>query len=235
MDFDLFMKRLSTLCLLGGLLSVAAAEPTGLEMGSPMSLAWKVEVGPYAARNGVDSGALMKTMDGILTEAGFRTVPPPHEAELKLFVESDGNGDFLSLELSLSRPVEFKVGAEAKTINAATWRRTFNGRINKQPSVASVLVSELMGQFVDAHKTSNTVTMIEGKVVAADPKYQFVVVDLGKGRDIQPNMKLGVWREGKRLGALGVVRVADDYSVANPLGSLKTEMIIEGDKVKIEP
>jgi len=72
-----------------------------------------------------------------------------------------------------------------------------------------------------------------GNVIAVDPKYDFVVLDVGGNQGIAENAKLLVNREGKLVGKVKITSVEPNRSIANVLPEWKQEgaEIMEGDQV----
>ena len=72
-----------------------------------------------------------------------------------------------------------------------------------------------------------------GTVVAVDPKYDFVVLDVGGNQGILENAKLLINREGKLIGKVKIMTVEPNRSIANVLPEWKQEgtEVMEGDQV----
>ena len=72
-----------------------------------------------------------------------------------------------------------------------------------------------------------------GTVIAVDPKYDFVVLDVGGNQGILENARLLVNREGKLVGKIKITSVEPNRSIANVLPEWKQEgsEIMEGDQV----
>jgi hypothetical protein len=72
-----------------------------------------------------------------------------------------------------------------------------------------------------------------GKVVAVDPKYDFVVLNIGEKEGILPNAQLLVNRDGKLIGKVKVSTVQAGRSIANVMPEWKQGDIDiqEGDQV----
>jgi vacuolar-type H+-ATPase subunit I/STV1 len=93
-----------------------------------------------------------------------------------------------------------------------------------------IMEAELMrysGKSGDVQMTAG----IKGKVLAVDPKYEFVVLDIGENQGVIQNGKLLVSREGKLVAKVQVVRVEANRSVANILAGWKQSDVAEGDQV----
>jgi len=71
----------------------------------------------------------------------------------------------------------------------------------------------------------------KGTVLVVDPKWKFVVLDIGESHDIVPNGVLMVSREGKLVAKVRVMSVYSDRSIANVLPGWDFGEIVEGDQV----
>jgi hypothetical protein len=71
---------------------------------------------------------------------------------------------------------------------------------------------------------------LEGKVLATDPKWQFVVLDAGESRGVKERGELLVSREGKLIGKVAIRRVEKDRCVADIVPGWNLGEIREGDK-----
>jgi hypothetical protein len=71
----------------------------------------------------------------------------------------------------------------------------------------------------------------KGRVLVVDPKWDFVVLDLGAKNDVVPNGVLMVSREGKLVGKVKITNVQQDRSIANVVPGWKLQEIMEGDQV----
>lgn len=71
----------------------------------------------------------------------------------------------------------------------------------------------------------------KGNVVAVDPKYDFVVIDIGEQQGVLPRAKMLVNRDGKLIGKVQITSVDKNRSVANILPEWKQDEVMEGDQV----
>ncbi len=71
----------------------------------------------------------------------------------------------------------------------------------------------------------------KGQIVAVDPKYDFVILNIGGEQGIVENANLLVSREGKLIGQIKVTTVQPNRAIANVLPEWKQEEIMEGDQV----
>jgi hypothetical protein len=72
---------------------------------------------------------------------------------------------------------------------------------------------------------------LTGHIVAVDPKYDFVVVDIGKDKGLLNRGELLVNRAGRLVGKLKVSDVKDNRAIANVLPGWKLGEVMEGDMV----
>jgi cell shape-determining protein MreC len=72
---------------------------------------------------------------------------------------------------------------------------------------------------------------VSGKIVAVDPKYDFVVLDIGGNQGVVENGKLLVNRDGKLVAKVRVTKVEPNRSIANIMPDWKQADIMEGDQV----
>jgi hypothetical protein len=113
----------------------------------------------------------------------------------------------------------------------------------KATNELSTLKSEqrvLMTQFIknkgelDAFlnpKGAVVLPSLSGKVTAVDPKWDFVILDMGANHGLLKNGELSISREGKLVARVKVSRVETDYSIANVMPGFKKSDIKEGDAV----
>ena len=74
---------------------------------------------------------------------------------------------------------------------------------------------------------------LKGKVIAVDPKYEFVVLDIGEAQGVLRRGELLVNRAGRLVAKVRVLTVEANRSVANVLPEWKKSEIMEGDVVLV--
>jgi hypothetical protein len=72
---------------------------------------------------------------------------------------------------------------------------------------------------------------LRGKIIAVDPKYDFVVLNIGEDQGVKERGVLMVDRDGKLLGKVRIKSVLKDRCVANILPDWKNGEVMEGDEV----
>lgn len=72
---------------------------------------------------------------------------------------------------------------------------------------------------------------LRGKVLVTDPKWEFVVVNVGEAEGAKLNGELLVSRDGKLVGKVIITEVQKNRSIANVIPGWKIGDVIEGDQV----
>ncbi len=72
---------------------------------------------------------------------------------------------------------------------------------------------------------------IVGKVLVSDPKWHFVVINVGEDQQVLPHAELLVNRDGKLVAKVVVTSVQKDRCVANVLAGWQLGEVFEGDVV----
>ena len=72
---------------------------------------------------------------------------------------------------------------------------------------------------------------LKGKVVVVDPKWDFVVLNIGDDQGVLQDGEMLVSREGKLVAKVIVRTVEKDRCIANVVPGWKLGEMIEGDKV----
>jgi hypothetical protein len=72
---------------------------------------------------------------------------------------------------------------------------------------------------------------LNGKVLVVDPKYDFVVLDIGAEKGVERRGKLLVARQGQLIGKVSVTSVEEHRCIANVVPGWKLRELREGDLV----
>lgn len=104
-----------------------------------------------------------------------------------------------------------------------------NGLLNKK----IVRLQTDLDRYTKGEQMVQLPETLKGKVTAVDPKWDFVVLNIGSDNEVAEQGELLVSREGKLIGRVRVVSVEPTYSVASmiPGWLADGEMILEGDTV----
>jgi septal ring factor EnvC (AmiA/AmiB activator) len=71
---------------------------------------------------------------------------------------------------------------------------------------------------------------IKGKVTSVDPRWGFVVIDVGSSKGVRENNELMVSRDGRLIARLKITKVNSDHSIANIIDKTKLDQVLEGDQ-----
>jgi len=72
---------------------------------------------------------------------------------------------------------------------------------------------------------------LKGKIVQVDPKYDFVVLDIGGNQGVLERGEMLINRRGRLIGKVRITSVMPDKSIANVLKPWKQDEPFEGDEV----
>ena len=85
------------------------------------------------------------------------------------------------------------------------------------------------------YEGSNTVVTLRadlhGKIVSVDPKWDFVVLNIGQDQGVKPDGELLVSRDGKLVAKVVVTTLEKDRCIANIVPGWKLGEVFEGDDV----
>lgn len=98
---------------------------------------------------------------------------------------------------------------------------------NRDIDVLKGRIAELVGDDIPVILPAG----LKGKIVTVDPKWDFVVIDLGKNDGLLLNGQMLVSRDGKLLAKVKIINVMEERAIANVLTGWKLEDIMEGDTV----
>jgi uncharacterized membrane protein YgaE (UPF0421/DUF939 family) len=72
---------------------------------------------------------------------------------------------------------------------------------------------------------------LKGKIVVVDPKYDFVILNIGEDKGVVPKGIMMVSRDGRLIGKVQIVTVTATQSVANIMPAWRRADVMEGDEV----
>jgi hypothetical protein len=72
---------------------------------------------------------------------------------------------------------------------------------------------------------------MKGSILVSDPKWNFVVIDIGEDEGLLEHGQLLVSRNGKLVGKISVTSVQKERSIANLMPGWSVAEIMEGDVV----
>jgi cell shape-determining protein MreC len=105
---------------------------------------------------------------------------------------------------------------------------------NQEKAVLQHAVARLTSELDTYRGPDNIVKLradLKGKIVVVDPKWDFVVLNIGENQGVLPNGELLVSRDGKLVAKVIVRTLEKDRSIANVVPGWKLGEVIEGDEV----
>jgi Skp family chaperone for outer membrane proteins len=108
------------------------------------------------------------------------------------------------------------------------------GVIEEEKKVLQKEVNRLkieLAKFLDPEAEPPMPAGLNGQVVVVDPKYDFVVLNIGEKQGVVPNGVLLVSRDSKLVAKVRVTSVTPDRSIANIISGWKLGDVMEGDLV----
>ena len=106
--------------------------------------------------------------------------------------------------------------------------------VKEENGVLQRTVSRLTAQINELIGTNYVVTLradLRGKIVAVDPKWDFVVLNIGGDQGVLNDGEMLVSRDGKLVAKVIVRSVQKDRSIANVVPGWQLGDVIEGDEV----
>jgi type II secretory pathway component PulC len=106
--------------------------------------------------------------------------------------------------------------------------------VKEENVVLQRAVSRLNNQLAGFVGTNYVVKLranLEGKIVAVDPKWSFVVLNIGEDQGVLEDGEMLVSRDGKLVAKVIVRSVQKDHSIANIVPNWRLGDVIEGDEV----
>ncbi len=102
-----------------------------------------------------------------------------------------------------------------------------NGVLQRTVSRLTAQINELIGSNSTVYLRAD----LKGKIVAVDPKWDFVVLNIGGDQGVLPDGELLVSRNGKLVAKVIARSVQKDRSIANVVPGWQLGDVIEGDEV----
>jgi myosin heavy subunit len=124
-----------------------------------------------------------------------------------------------------------QIGGLAKTIKSTQDELE---AVKEENGVLNLSVHRLQNQLAELVGSNVVVTLradLKGKIIAVDPKWEFVVLNVGEEQGVLDNGELLVSRDGKLVGKIIVRSVEKDRSIANIMPGWQLGQVFEGDVV----
>jgi type II secretory pathway component PulC len=100
---------------------------------------------------------------------------------------------------------------------------------NQQLTYSLRKAKEELAKYTDPDAVVPLPPDLQGKVVAVDPKWNFVVLDVGQRQGVLARGEILISREGKLVARVKVRDVENDRCIANVMAGWKLADIFEGD------
>lgn len=94
-----------------------------------------------------------------------------------------------------------------------------------------VRVQNELNIYRDPNKPIELPAGLVGKILVSDPKWDFVVLNVGEEQGVLPHGQLLVNRDGKLVAKIQITSVQKDRSIANVIPGWKLGEVMEGDQV----
>jgi hypothetical protein len=131
-------------------------------------------------------------------------------------------------QLHLSPPDVIQLQADLK-------KMTFTlAGVSNENKIVLAKVDDLQRELDRLRPNSDIVVEppgLKGSVVAVDPKYDFVVLNIGKDKGVVPDGVMMIARAGVLIGKVQISRVENTECVANILPAWRHGDVMEGDQV----
>ena len=106
--------------------------------------------------------------------------------------------------------------------------------MNEEKLLMSRTIARLQNQIAEIVGSNYVVTLpatLKGRILVVDPKWDFVVLNIGDDQGVKEDGELLVSREGKLVAKVIVRSIQKDRCIANIVPGWKLGEVIEGDVV----
>jgi hypothetical protein len=148
----------------------------------------------------------------------------------KVTGERDDAQNQLAAWKALGIPVE-QIHATLESLKTVTADRDAVATENKILNGEVVKLKNKINLIIDPEYTVELPEGLKGKVLVTDPRYGFVVLNIGEKQGVLENGQMLVDRAGKLVAKVTIKSVQQDRSIANVLPGWNLSDIMEGDEV----
>ncbi|MGA3285053.1 MAG: hypothetical protein ABSD57_11435 [Verrucomicrobiota bacterium] len=106
--------------------------------------------------------------------------------------------------------------------------------VNEEKLLMSRTIDRLNNELAKYIGTNRVITMrtdLRGRILVVDPKWDFVVLNIGDDQGVKEDGELLVSRDGKLVAKVIVRSIQKDRCIANIVSGWKLGQVIEGDEV----
>ena len=151
------------------------------------------------------------------------------EALKKTTVERDAARNDLAAWSGLGIPLE-QIRATLASLKTVTQERDAIRGENKLLLAKNHQIQEKLNSYLIPDYEVALPVGLHGNVLVSDPKFDFVVLDIGEKQGVIEGGKLLVNRRGKLIAKVKIKSVQADRCIANVLPGWKQDEIMEGDQ-----
>jgi cell shape-determining protein MreC len=112
--------------------------------------------------------------------------------------------------------------------------RTTIDAINEEKLLMGRTIERLQNQIAEIMGTNFVVKLpadLKGKILVVDPKWDFVVLNIGDEQGVKEDGELLVSRDGRLVAKVIVRSIQKDRCIANIVPGWKLGPVVEGDEV----
>jgi len=152
------------------------------------------------------------------------------ESLKKTTEERDGAQNELAAWKALGLPIE-KVTTTLAQLSKVSQERDAIAEENKILDKAKKKLEERIDAILNPEHEVKLPEGLMGKVLVTDPRYDFVVLNIGENSGVKEMGKLIVNRNGKLIAKVQIKSVSAERSIANVMPGWKLSDVLEGDVV----
>ncbi|MDB6016227.1 MAG: hypothetical protein JWR19_716 [Pedosphaera sp.] len=127
-------------------------------------------------------------------------------------------------------PIE-NIKATLASLKSVTEERDAINQEKKILFAANVKLKNELAGYKDPETAVELPVGLKGRVLVADPKYDFVVLDIGEKSGVLERGQMLVNRNGKLVAKVKITSVQPDRCIANVMPGWKLSDVMEGDQV----
>lgn len=106
----------------------------------------------------------------------------------------------------------------------------------QEKKILQVTINRLENKIIELKGPSQVVELpkdLKGKIIAVDPKYDFVILNVGGEQGVKQYGEMLINRDGQLISKVRIVRVEPDHSVANIVAGWSKGDVLEGDTATV--
>jgi len=180
-----------------------------------------------------------KDLDSTKTELASTTAKAAAETTRANSLQQNLDGTKIQLtsaqqELEAWKGLGLKVEEVRSVQNSVGALRTQNEVLKEEGILLSKKITNLNEQIkilTGGGEDPALPAGLKGKVLVVDPKWNFLILDIGQIKEVVKDVVMLVSRNGKLVAKVRIMSVQPDRSIANIIPGWKLDDVIEGDMV----